>query len=483
MQSRRDLVQAYKFSVSRMVSALTTGEPGKGQSPFRRAGLGLLAGTIIALAGCGALAVFGVIDPAASSSWRQQGAIIVEAGTGTRFVYLGGELHPVANYASALLAASTGAGTGAGTGGGAGSGVETVPAASLAQVPDGPALGIAGAPDTLPAATALLPARWALCLDPANPDATVVDLAPGAPAAVPPDDRLLVAGRRGDYVVWDNVKFPVRSKAVLVVLGFGDATPAPVTGAWLGALPTGPELASAAVPRAGEPGPSIAGAERLVGDLFVTSAGGVEQYYELRADGLAPISRTEFALREAVPGVSEPVELSPADVAAAPESADRSLLTSMPDMLGGDVYQSAGQALCVLHGALAGTSAPGTSAGAAALVTESAATVGQARLAGSSGAVVPAWGGMLAVSPQSSQASVTSLDSPSGPALRAGTQKEYLITDTGEKYPIADDQAASALGYGSVTAVTLPAQVLGLIPTGPVLSQAAAREAVTWPTS
>jgi type VII secretion protein EccB len=476
MQSRRDLVHAYQFSRSHLVSALTTGEPGAGQSPFRRAGLGLLFGTTIALVGCAGFAIFGLIDPAtpAASSWRQQGAVVVEQGTGSRFVYLDGELHPVDNYASALLAGGTSSPS-----------IQTVSAASLAGVTDGPAVGIPGAPDSLPAAAGLLPARWALCLDPASPSATVVDLAPGTPATVPANDRLLVTVHGRDYVVWDNVNFPVVSAAALVVLGFGDTTPTPVSQAWLDALPAGPDLAAAPVPGAGEPGPAIGGAVRVVGSLFTTLAAGVEQYYELLKDGLAPISRTEFALRTAVPGVPQPVQLSPVQVAEAPASADRSLLTAVPDILGGAVYEPAEQALCVLQGA----PPSGQGTGTAALVTENAATVSQAPLVKGSGAVVPSWGGMLATAPQPAAATVAaeisgSVASPgSGATPAAGTPPEYLITDTGEKYPIANDQAAAALGYGSATPVTLPVQIFNLIPTGPVLSQTAAREAVAWPAS
>lgn len=469
MQSRRDLVHAYQFSMSRLVTALTTGEPGKGQSPFRRAGLGLLIGTILAVVACGGIAVYGLINPATSTSWRTPGAIVVRKDTGTRFVYLGGELHPVANLASALLAS------------GSSVGVQYESAASLAGVPDGPAVGIVGAPDTLPAASALLPARWALCLDPARESAVVVDLAPGTPAEVPPDDRLLVAGHGGDYVVWDNVKFPVRSKAVLIVLGLGDATPVQVPEPWLDALPTGPRLAAAPVPGAGHRGPVIAGVRRHIGDLFVTTAVGVQQYYELRRDGLTPISRTEFALQEAVPSASRPVQLSAADVAAAPASADKSLLTSVPDMLGGDVYvyQQGGQALCVMHGTSAQSGATATET----LVAESAGAVSQTPLIDGSGAVVPTGDGILAVAPPADSANVTSAKAGSSADPGQGAKQEYLITDTGEKYPLADGEAASALGYGNSTADVLPEAILRLIPTGPLLSQGAAREAVTWPTN
>jgi hypothetical protein len=45
----------------------------------------------------------------------------------------------------------------------------------------------------------------------------------------------------------------------------------------------------------------------------------------------------------------------------------------------------------------------------------------------------------------------------------------YLVTEDGAKFPVANDAAASALGYSSSTAVAVPADLLALLPTGPVL--------------
>lgn len=454
MQSRRDLIQAYRFSAGRLLAALITGDTGQGRSPFRQSGLGLAFGVAVAAVACGGLAIYGVLRPAPSAAWRKPGTIVVQQETGTRFVYLGGELDPVANYASALLAAASATGTT----GSRSSAVQYVPGSELASVPEGPQIGIPGAPDALPAPAALLPPRWAICTDPAAAGGTVVDFAPTGAAQVPPADRVLVTSGSGEYVIWDDVKFAVPSKGALSALGLGNDDPARVSAAWLGELPLGPPLAAAPVRHASLPGAMVAGRRRAIGDLFITGAGGVQQYYMLLADGLAPVSRTEFALREAVPGVPAPVQITPADVTTAPASADRSLLTGMPGILDGSPFQPGGWALCVLSSGAA-------SGGRGELATAAPATIGQARLSGGAGALVPSGAGLLAGGPGS------------------GTRQEYLITDSGEKFPLAGGDTAAALGYGGVAAVVLPSPVLALIPVGPGLSVAAAEKAVPWPAS
>src|SRR4051812_16856746 len=45
----------------------------------------------------------------------------------------------------------------------------------------------------------------------------------------------------------------------------------------------------------------------------------------------------------------------------------------------------------------------------------------------------------------------------------------YLVTEDGAKFPVADDAAATALGHSTATATAVPADLLALLPTGPVL--------------
>jgi len=45
----------------------------------------------------------------------------------------------------------------------------------------------------------------------------------------------------------------------------------------------------------------------------------------------------------------------------------------------------------------------------------------------------------------------------------------YLVVDSGAKYPVDGDAAAKALGYAPDRAAAVPADLLALLPTGPVL--------------
>src|SRR5260370_4359724 len=138
MHSRRDQIQAHTFLVGRLVSALLQGEPDLAVPPTRRTPFGLVIGLLRAAVAVGGVAVLAILAPAGATGWRKPGTLIVEKQTGTRLVLLAGRLRPVLNFASArLLLGSTLT-------------VDSVPSASLAGVPRGTAIGIVGAPDTLP---------------------------------------------------------------------------------------------------------------------------------------------------------------------------------------------------------------------------------------------------------------------------------------------------------------------------------------------
>src|SRR5258708_39241574 len=90
MQNRRDQVHAYRFSVSRLCAAVAGDDPSSGEPPFRRASLGVLAGTLIAGLLCGGAVVWGHLSPASAGAWRREGAVILAEETRTRDVYLDG---------------------------------------------------------------------------------------------------------------------------------------------------------------------------------------------------------------------------------------------------------------------------------------------------------------------------------------------------------------------------------------------------------
>lgn len=458
MQTRRDHLQAYQFSTSRLVVALASGDPGTGQTPFRRARLGVLVGVVLGVLISGGMVVSGLIAPEASTAWRNPNTIIVAKETGTRYLLLDGVLHPTANYASAVLVAGQTAS------------VQIVPQAQLAGVPTGPTVGIPGAPDILPPAAGLLPGTWALCQRPGSRGVPVLDLDPaGRTSAIPARESVVVAGPAAgsgpgapaptEFVLWDGTKYPVTEAAMLPALGLSDASPAPVSAAWLAAFPTGPALAPAAVAGAGSAGSPVAGQPARVGQLFEVPAAdpgqpGTEQYYVLLKDGLAPLTRTEAALLGGEPGGAGARQVDAAAVAAAPASADHSLLQRLPDLLGAPIRaDDHNVALCALQ------SSPGDPAGTELVAEDGAA------IAAAPPVVLPDDRGMLA------QGGPTLVDDPEN------SPPEYLITGTGEKFVIQGTDAAAALGYPDLAARIVTPQMLALIPTGPTLSTAAALKA------
>lgn len=446
MQSRRDHVQAYQFATNRLMSALVSGNPGRGMTPFRRAAIGTIAGIIVAVLLTGGSVIYGLIDPAsAATKWQQPGAVVVDEQTGTRFVYLNGELHPTANTASAVLASTSGSTGSSGT-------VSDVPHSALASVPVGTEIGIPGAPEIMP--TAMLPGTWAVCL--AAGGQVMLDLDPAAHATgATSDDLILVADSAGSqYVLFDSTKYPVGGQSALVAFGLGTQQPLSVPKAWLAELPTGPALAVPAIPGIGQPGPTVSGHSVPVGTVFDAPADGVNQYYVVLRDGMAPVSRTAAALLAASGRVGSIRHVSPAVIATTPASSDRALLSGLPDLFTGTAYQPGSAALCIRQ------TAPGKTPGK--VITDPGVTA-ESGVAGVAGVVMPGSAGMLVEPPAKK-----STDSP----------PVYLVTG-GERFQLADDDAAGALGYGTVTPVVMPAAILSIIPAGPALSAAAARQPVT----
>ncbi|MQS16222.1 type VII secretion protein EccB [Streptomyces kaniharaensis] len=461
MQTRRDHVQSYQFAMGRLASALVGGDPGQGDSPTRRSALGTVLGAGVAVLLCGGFAVAGLLAPPASTAWRKDGAVVVEKETGNRYVYLGGELRPARNQASALLIA------------GGPAAPETVPAEVLAGTPRGVPVGIPDAPDAVPAAAGLLDGAWARCLRtdvtgapapgaagggaPAGSAAggggqgagggaaggavpvgqTLVfgpaaDVLPGLPAG----RAALVAGPDGArHLLVGDTKYAVPADSALIALGLDDRPAVAVPADWLAAVPTGAPLAASAPPGAGAPAGTVAGQSTVTGQLFSTGPGADAHHYVQRADGLAPVGPTEYALLAALPGAPAPRTVTAADLATAPLSADRGALNRLPAVTG----------------------LPAPDAGALCLRTGPGGTV-RLVLAPvlARPVVLPPGTGVLATGPVG------------GPP--------YLVTEQGARYRVTDGDALRALGLGDARRVlTLPADVLALLPEGPALGRAAAR--------
>jgi type VII secretion protein EccB len=468
---RSDQYQAYRFLSRRHSAALLHADSGATDAvdgPLRRMSGGTAASVAAAVLAAVIAAAFGLLRPGSSSSWQDGKSLIVAAGTGTRYVYLDGVLHPVQNYASALLILRSGLVS-----------PVTVSQSALNQVKQGPEVGIPSAPDVIPGTGSLLTGPWTVCSAPGTDAAgapfpivtvSVGTTAPGHPLSAA--SAVLVTAAGSEYLVWNGMRLRMASYAP-VALGYASATPVQVGPSWLNAIPQGQDLAAPDPQPAGQPVSTAAGSSLAVGRIYVQGS----SYYTAYPDGLAPITAVQERLMLADPVTAAayggqapaPEPLSVAAVAAAGTSASRpaqsrDLPVTVPSLAG--------------VGGLPGGQGP-SPALCASLSSASADTVTISAFAAASQTVtgVPSPPTDTLGQPIANDVTV-----PPGkgalvravPAPGVGTGTTYLITELGIKYPVADASVLSDLGLSSARPSQLPENIAALLSTGPTLDEAAA---------
>jgi type VII secretion protein EccB len=483
MMNRRDQAQAYRFLTRRLSSALVRDAPDAPDAPMRKIGIASFSSVMVALLAVAVFGVIGLLHPGGATSWKNGQSLILEKETGTRYIYTGGELHPVLNYASARLALGQPALT-----------IVSVSRASLRGTPRGLAIGIAGAPDDLPTPATLVTGPWSVCSLPSVDQAGAVhpyvrvSVGTGLGGGVLTGGHgLLVTGLDGTmYLVWNDHRLRIPGGAsTLTALSYSSVMPLLVGDAWLSALPQGPDLAPPPVPGIGGPGPAVGGSPSQVGQVFVaagsgtggtgtggtgTGGTGTAQYYVAMPGGLAPITLTQAdlllgdpATRPLYPaGRPAAIRVTAAEVAAAapvPAPGPAALPARPPVLLDSGNGQLAA---CEVY-AVGGDAPP-----AIRTFPISASAVPQA----SAGTPADALGAALADQvrmPPGRGAVVQAVDAP---GVTGGTL--YLVTDQGMKYPLTDSGLLAPLGLSGVTPAKVTSAVLQLLRTGPTLNQRAA---------
>ncbi|MDR7323121.1 MULTISPECIES: type VII secretion protein EccB [Catenuloplanes] len=432
MPSRQDQLQAYRFAVQRVVAALVTRETDPVRTPFARTGGAVLAGLLVAAIGAGAVLIYDLFTGGGATNWRNERAVVVEKETGARYVYRDARLHPVVNYASALLIA-----------GAPEAATVLVSRRSIEEVPRGVPLGIVDAPDSLPPADRLAGAPWSLCSVAGSP---VLLAGPAADGGTRLDESgALVTAAGETHLLWRDRRHPVASEAVLSALGWGAVRPALVSTALLNTVPLGSALAAPPIPNLGDPS-VVTGA--VVGSVFVVATqGGAREYAVALTGGLAAITQVQADLLLGDPriGQSGPVELPQAAYAAAPRAGDlrppdgpatTPALMPVEDALCGVADSDAG-----LHGLRVGVRLPAASGYASAAVR-----------------VEPGRGALV--------------EATAAPGAGGGTIS--LVTAAGRRHALASPDLLPTLGYPDATPLRLPAALVELIPEGAALDPAAA---------
>jgi type VII secretion protein EccB len=469
--SKRDQLQAYQFLVQRATSALVTRETDPEQPPFRRTGSASFAGVALGIVALACAGVYGMVVPGGNTAWRENSAVIVEKETGTRYVYLDGRLHPVANYTSALLLLGDHRET------------QQVSRESLAGVPRGPRIGIPDAPDAVPAADRLLTGSWSLCSAPASDlagsrieESVLLAGADPAGGAALGDQALLVElVTTGDrYLVWRGHRHRIDDYgAVGTGLALTAEPWARVGAAWLDVLPEGAPIGPIAVTRPGEPSTAVPGrADLRAGMLLVVRpSGGGRQYYLADHDVLRPISGLQYDIQRAAAQTSAAYPgVEPAAVTLPPSLATTSRrLDPAPEAVGAapavrpPIARLRDREMTVCATFAPDSAAPTLTADPALPPADPPATTTRRSAAGTPLAD-------RVYVPPGSAAVVEAM-----PSAQAPSGTVTLVTDMGRRYPLSAPEVLKMLGYASAHPVRLPAGLVARVPEGPGLDPVAAR--------
>lgn len=471
VQTRRDQLQAYRFQNRRALAALVTGEPNVLEAPMRRLTVTTMSGIMIAILVAIGFLLVGLIKPSGNTDWKATGAVIVEKQTGATYVLLGGVLHPVLNYTSAVLAVS----------GSQKAHTVLVDRGDLDGARRGPTIGIADIPATLPGASGLITSSWTVCsrLKAASGSQLAVDVSVtvgGTAGASPlPASTAVVVQTAGatptDYLLYAGTRLQIASPVVAAALHLENAPSLTVGAAFLNAVPAGPPLAVPKVDGAGKPySRPVGGHQVQVGQLLqVAGAGGT--YLVLR-DGVVAVTAVEAALLRTVPlaggALAPPVDVSETDALAQPKASAATaalaqfagLPLTLPAPTAAAAQSGGHGGLCAIypHGATSprfgvpATELPSFSSGT---VLESAASK-----AGFADEVDVASGGAALVHAKSGAT-------------------DFVVAAPGRRYAVPSAAVLTGLGYAGAAPSAVPPGLLSLVRTGSPLDPTAARTPVT----
>ena len=473
MQTKRDLLQAHRLMTHRASQALILTEPDFPEQPLRKLNVGTFAGIMVGVLTAAVFGIIGLLVGGGNSGLDAGGVVFIEKDTGARYVWCtkagGGQdkvLCPVANYASAKLAASLAGGSSEGA-----PEQKSVSAKSLSKYPRGQMIGIPGAPDSVPEAKRLVGGPWSVCVrqnTAAGTGQSAVSLVGGKDVGGQPLDPatgvVVSTGPNNNWLIWRNQRMRL-SPAGLTVLSA--SAPAGVSPGFVNALPAGPDFAPPRIPGAGGR-PQFSGANGVIGQVFVVKGVGAgDQPYVLMGDGYAPISPLQAALIQNSAGYSLPKD-APLDGAAVTNhrSAQRVLDEGLPQTAIKVRPYDAKDSLCVVY--------PDTKKGG----KDAQLTIGG--------------GADLPMPARVTGSGVDNVVLPPGSAVLAGVlpatgsvdaiNTYTLVADDGRRYPLKSAETAKILGYSisgeKNDSVPVPANLLNLVPQGPALDPQKAIEPV-----
>ena len=443
-------LRAHRFARRRVEWALTLGTTLPDHDPGRlprRCTVASYALAVVMLAVAGVLAI---AQPAPDWSGA---AVLVDSDSGAVFLHRDGVLHPALNLTSALLAADRP------------TPVDplTVSAEDIAGAPRGRMLGIMGAPAALPPQDRLFATGWSLC-DASGAGGVVTSTAvvgvaaPGRTLSVEEAVLVVDAGARGvrhAFLLWAGRRLPVdlEDRPLVQALGLEGVTPRPVSPALLAALPTADPVEVAAPTGAGSPGAV---------EVRRTDGGRVDVGTVLRSAQADGRSTLQLVHRDGVESITPVMaDLLLARTGAALVEVDTGRLGGLRETR---EQRSSSAGLPAVAPRLAAASAP-----VVCLAWQGTSTGWSVTTAVSLDPATP----VVAVGGSVDQVQVA----PGGGAVvrradgNGGLETGFLVTDLGVAHPVGDDVPERlGLTAGTHGWPDAPSAVLDVLPPGPALA-------------
>lgn len=295
--STRLLASGHRFLVRRMEYALVCRDTRMLDDPIRAQSRALAAGAVLTAVAVGACLAVAVIRPHGTVG---SAPIIVARESGAIYVQVDDTLHPAMNLASARLISRTPATP------------VLVSAATIAEVKQGPMMGIPGAPATVPALPAD-PPTWTVC----DGDTTTVLVGevPDDPASPPLLVRPDGESAATVYLLFDGhrARIDLRDRTVVRALRLDGVAPQPVSRVALNLVPEVAPIAAPVIENAGAPGPPQLPGSRVGTVLRVRRSETAADHYVVLSSGIQRIGPVAADLiRFALPQ-GEPAQIVPAD--------------------------------------------------------------------------------------------------------------------------------------------------------------------------
>jgi type VII secretion protein EccB len=287
-------VTAHYFWSRRNAAALSHHGVSLEYDPEQRRSAALILGFTFTLLAVALMFILSWFKPAGQVG---QSNVLADRDTGAVYVLVDGRLHPALNLTSARLIA------------GQANNPTFVKAGELAKYPQGPTVGIVGAPAAMPMRTGPV-SQWAVC-DTA-PAATSTSSAAAAPVVTAIAGPLTVGPRSAPlqmpaailashenktYVIWNGQRSEIDSsnKAVALALGVDSTAPKPVplSQALFDALPATDPLVTPTIPGAGDPSAWDIAPGVVVGSVLTVhdlAQPGADTLYVLLPNGVQRIS-------------------------------------------------------------------------------------------------------------------------------------------------------------------------------------------------